>query len=128
MSKVNANIEINVIFADGSQRSAVISQSAVSLVKCYARLMPSLFEGTGFNPLNADASNIVAITRADNDTLHQIPHARQKAIFHLGQMDMQASVCDMLRTMANGAADGIRPGLALAADLVESMEVPNANG
>lgn len=47
----------------------------------------------------------------------------KQAVFRLGQMDMQASVCDMLRAMANGAAEGIRPGLTLAADLVESMEV-----
>ena len=58
----------------------------------------------------------------DNNT------AEEQAIFRLGQKDMQASVCDMLRAMANGAAEGIRPGLTLAADLVESMEVSNEAG
>lgn len=123
MSKANANIKINVVFADGSRRSAVISQGTVNLVKRYARLMPSLFEGTGFNPLNADVSNIVAVTRVDHDIMHQTCSSQRKADFRLGQMDMQASVCDMLRAMANGAAECVRPGLILAADLVESMEV-----
>lgn len=127
MSKANANIRINAVFADGSRRSAVISQSAVSLVKRYARLMPSLFEGTGFNPLNAEVSNIVAVVRADHDIMHQDCSSQREADFRLGQMDMQASVCDMLRAMANGAAEGIRPGLILAADLVESMEVGHAD-
>lgn len=53
--------------------------------------------------------------------------AERQAVFCLGQMDMQASVCDMLRAMANGAAEGIRSGLILAADLVESMEVNHAD-
>lgn len=47
-----------------------------------------------------------------------------QAIFRLGQMDFRASAVDMLWDMADGAADQIRAGLILAADLVESMEVP----
>jgi hypothetical protein len=53
--------------------------------------------------------------------------AEQKAIFRLGQMDMQASVCDMLRHMAEKNTGNVRCFLRLAADLVESMEVPLAN-
>jgi len=54
-------------------------------------------------------------------------HGEKQAIFRLGQMDMRVSTADMLRAMADGAAVGIRPGLILAADLVESMEVMNEN-
>lgn len=125
---MKVNREFNIVLADGSRRSAVIPPGVLTIARRFAREMPSLFEGTGFNPLNADVSNIVAITRADHDTLHQISHASQEAVFRLGQMDMQACVCDMLRAMANGAAEGIRPGLTLAADLVESMEVSNEAG
>lgn len=53
--------------------------------------------------------------------------AEQQAIFRLGQMDMQASVCDMLRAMAEKTDGKTRCSLILAADLVESMEVPIAN-
>lgn len=51
----------------------------------------------------------------------------KQAVFRLGQMDMKASVCDMLRDAANNAVDESRTGLIVAADLVESMEVPNAD-
>lgn len=53
--------------------------------------------------------------------------AEQQAIFRLGQMDMQASACDMLRAMAEKTDGKTRCSLILAADLVESMEVPIAN-
>lgn len=53
--------------------------------------------------------------------------AEHKAIFRLGQLDMQASACDMLRDMS-GRVDGkTRCLLILAADLVGTMEVPVAN-
>lgn len=48
----------------------------------------------------------------------------RKATFRLGQMDMQASVCDMLRAMAKKTDGKTCCMLRLAADLVESMEVP----
>ena len=121
------HIRVNVVYADGFCRPAVISAGAVALVKRYARMMPSLFAGTGFNPLNADISNIIAITRADHEILHQSSGGQRKTDFRLGQMDMKASVCDMLRELANGAADPVSAGLVLAADLVETMEVPYAD-
>ena len=123
----NKHIRVNVVYADGFCRPAVISADTVALVKRYARMMPSLFEGTGFNPLNADVSNIVAIIRTDHDILHHRSSGQRKADFRLGQMDMQASVCDMLRQLADGATDPVSAGLILAADLVESMEVTHAD-
>lgn len=57
----------------------------------------------------------------------EITVAEQQALFRLGQLDMQASVCDMLRAMAEKTDGKTRCSLILAADLVESMEVPLAN-
>lgn len=51
----------------------------------------------------------------------------KQAIFRLGQMDMQASACEMLRKLADAAAPQIKTGLNLAADLVEELEVMNAD-
>lgn len=119
------NIRVNLIYADGSIRPAVISASALDFVKRTARVIPSLFEGAGFNPLSADAENIIAVTRVDHEIMHGHSSSQRKADFRLGQLDMQASVCDMLRELADGAADPVSAGLILAADLVETMEVPN---
>ena len=127
MKTGKVNREFNIVFANGSRRSVVIPPGVLTIARRFAGEMSSLFEGTGFNPLNADVSNIVAVTRADHDIMHQACSGQRKADFRLGQMDMQVSVCDMLRAMANGAAEGIRPGLTLAADLVESMEVDHAD-
>lgn len=121
------NMKVNVIFKDGSSREVIISTSALALVKRLPGPMPSLFEGTGFSLFGAEVANIVAITRSDHDFIRDDPVPRRKAAFRLGQLDMQASVCDMLRQLADGAADPVSAGLILAADLVESMEVPDAN-
>ena len=123
----NKNIRVNLVYADGSTRLATISASAIDFVMRTARMLPYLFEGTGFNPLNADVSNIIAVTRADHDILHQSSGCRRKADFRLGQMDMKESICDMLRDAANNAIDESRTGLIVAADLVETVEVPNAD-
>lgn len=123
----NKNICVNLVYADGSERPATISASAIDFVTRTARMLPCLFEGTGFNPLNADVSNIIAVTRADHDILHQSYGGQRKADFRLGQMDMKASICDMLRDAADNAVDESRTGLIVAADLVETVEVPNAN-
>lgn len=124
---MNKGIEINILFGDGSERKAIITPGAVNIARRFAGMMPSLFEGTGFNPLNADVSNIIAVTRADHDILHQSSGCQRKAGFRLGQMDMKASICDMLRDAASNAVDESRAGLIVAANLVETMEVPNAD-
>lgn len=53
----------------------------------------------------------------------------KEAIFRLGQLDMQASVCDMLETLAKQYEDASSYSYAFlkAAAMVRSMEVPNAN-
>lgn len=126
---MSKSLEINVLFGDGSERRVTVTPTALSLVRRFAGAMPSLFEGAGLNPLAADFDRIVAVSRADHDAIHQIASSVRKADFRLGQMDMKASVCDMLRNLANSVQSGgiARAGLILAADLVESMEVPYAD-
>lgn len=124
---MNDGLDINVLFGDGTERKATITPAALRLVRRFAGSMPSLFDGTGFNPLNADVSNIIAISRADYEILHQSSGGQRRADFRLGQMDMKASVCDMLRDAANNAVDESRTGLIVAANLVETMEVPHAD-
>lgn len=51
----------------------------------------------------------------------------KKAVFRLGQLDMKFSILDILRAAANNAADESRTGLIVAANMVESMEVPHAD-
>lgn len=121
------NLVVDVVFENGKRRRVVITSSVMALVKRAAMVMPHLFEGTGFNPLNADVSDIVAITRADHDILRQVGRPERQACFRLGQMDMQASVCDMLRAMAKKTDGKTCCMMRFAADLVESMEVPVAN-
>ena len=123
----NKNIRVNLVYADGSERPATISASAIDFMTRTARMLPCLFEGTGFNPLNADVSNIIAVTRADHDTLHQSSDGQRKADFRLGQLDMKFSILDMLLDASGNALDESRTGLIVAANLVESMEVPNAD-
>lgn len=78
---MNEGIKVNVLFADGSERKATISPSAISFVKRYARLAPSLFEGTGLHPFDSDFTNIIAVTRTDHDAIHQKSTAHMNSEF-----------------------------------------------
>lgn len=120
--KTSPNVEFDVIYADGIRRRVLITSGTIDLVKRAAMVMPHLFEGTGFNPLNADAFNIVAITRPNHDILHQTDSARQQAIFRLGQMDMRESAAAKLRSAAANVYDIARATLESAADLIDEME------
>lgn len=120
-NKQNArNIPVDVIFENGSRRRVLITSGTLDLVKRAAMVMPHLFEGTGFNPLNAEASNIVAVTRADHDILHQ-GYREQQAAFRLGQMDMQASIADMLTDLADGTQGVVCSTLIDAAQRVRGL-------
>lgn len=120
------NIRCKVLFEDGSEREITITAAAQAMIRKAALTMPFLFDGTGFNPLAGDAARIMAVTRADHDLLHR-PWSQRKTDFRLGQMDMKASVSDMLRDAAANAMDENRRGLIRAADLVKEMEVPHAD-
>lgn len=120
--KTSPNVEFDVIYADGTRRRALITSGTIDLVKRAAMVMPHLFEGTGFNPLNADVPNIVAIARPDHDVLHQTDDARRQAIFRLGQMDMRESAAAKLRDAAANVYGIARATLESAADLIDDME------
>ena len=111
MIKSISNAFADVVLMDGRELHVVAKPSTLGLLSVLAKKTPveTLFD------VHAGASKVAFDSR------------EKEAIFRLGQKDMQASICDMLRSMANGAAEGICPGLTLAADLVESMEVANAD-
>ena len=122
----NKNIRVNLVYADGSARPATISASAIDFVTRTARMLPYLFEGTGFNPLNTDVSNIVAITREDHEILHQSYGGQRKADFRLGQMDMKESIIDMLQHHVDQLDNCLpRATLQAAIDEIRKMEVSN---
>ena len=86
------NVKIKIYFGDGTERAATVTPGAVALIKRCAASLPFIFEGTGFNPLDPLAENIVAVSRADHDLIHTANPAVRKADFRLGQMDMKESI------------------------------------
>ena len=122
VTNTSKDMSFDVIYADGARRRVLITSGTINLLKRAAVTMPWLFEGTGFNPLNADVPNIVAITRPDHDILHQSDNSRQQAIFRLGQMDMRESAAAKLRNAAANVYGIARATLESAADLIDEME------
>lgn len=121
-TKADRIVLFDVIGADGTKIHVPVPPTVFALLRTMgAGLVLDLILENKVNAI------IPVCTQRQNPDLHLVARAEEQAIFRLGQMDMQASVCDMLRAMANGAAEGIRPGLTLAADLVESMEVGHAD-
>ena len=114
------NVEVDVIFGGGTRRRVLITSQSLELAKRAAMVMPHLFEGTGFNPLNAEASVIVAVTRADHDILHECNRERQAA-FRLGQMDMREAAAQMLLDLADGTQGLVCATLVDAAARVRNL-------
>lgn len=111
-----------IIFHNGTGRAVVLFAVAEDILGAidYIGLTKLFVRYISEDPADARTLEVLAkiesiLNLASNET---------QAVFRLGQKDMQASICDMLRDMANGAAAPVRTGLTLAADLVESMEVP----
>lgn len=145
--KVSPNVEFEVIYADGERKRvqegllfgvekdgsmilhngtddaaawfAAADAMLVALNVCDAMpkfVLISLTETQSFNAMKKLAEEV-----------YRRIWLKTPATFRLGQMDMQASVVDMLRDAANEAVDESRCGLTVAANLVEVMEVPNAD-
>lgn len=113
-----------IIFHKGTSRPGVLVASAEDILKYLKLIGPGLKALAVGMCLSPEAE---AALRELTDCYIQLMDPERpvkQAVFRLGQMDMQASVCDMLRDLAQGAADPVSAGLILAADLVESMEVP----
>ena len=117
------NLRVDVLYKNGSRRRVVIPASAITLVKQAAIFRPHVFEGTGFNPMDADACNIVAVTRADHDILHQMEIPKQQAAFRLGQMDMREAAAQMIEDLADGTQGIVCSTLIDAAQRVRKLEV-----
>lgn len=116
------NVEADVIFRNGAHRRVLITSQSIELAKRAAMVMPHLFEGTGFNPLNAEVSSIVAVTRADHDILHQ-GCREQQAVFRLGQMDMREAAAQMLLDLADGTQGLVCATLVDAAERVRNLQL-----
>ena len=101
----------NVVTGDGQELHVAAKPSTLNLLSALAKKVPI----ETFFDTHVETDKVSTASR------------EKEAIFRLGQLDMQASICDMLRELANGAADPVSAGMLLAADLVETMEVPYAN-
>lgn len=116
------NLRVDVLYANGSRRRVIIPASVITLVKQAAIFRPYVFEGTGFNPLDADAANIVAVTRAEHDILHE-SSAKRQAIYRLGQMDMREAAAQMLLDLADGTRGTTCATLIDAAQRVRQLNL-----
>ena len=125
-NKKYESLRVDVLYANGSKRRVVIPASMIIAAKSLAVFRPDMFQGTGFNPLDKDISNIVAVTRAEHDLLHR-PDRRDQASFRLGQMDMQASIADMLEDLADGTQGEVCATLIDAAQRVRNLEVTHGD-
>lgn len=120
------DVKVNVIFDDGTSRGATITGRALDTARFAAMRMPYLFEGTGFNPLNAEASRVVAVARADHDLLHGCGRERQQAIYRLGQMDMREAAAQMLLDLSDGTQGVVCSTLIDAAQRVRDLKLCDA--
>lgn len=127
VKKTPDSMRVDVLYANGSRRRVVIPSGVISFVKQSAISRPYLFHGVGFSPLDADVASIVAVTRADHDISYGYSRSHHQTAFRLGQMDMQASIADMLENLAAGTQSEAFAALINAAQRVRNMEVPIEN-
>lgn len=145
--KVSPNVEFEVIYADGERKRvqegllfgveedgsmilhngtddavvwfAAANAMLVALNTCDAMpkfVLTSLTETQSFHALKKLAEEI-----------HRRIWLKTPATFRLGQMDVLASIRDMLMDAANETADESRYGLIVASNMIATMEVPNAD-
>ena len=126
MGFIQKGIDADLYFGDGSRRRVLITSQSLELARRAAMVMPSLFEGTGFNPLNAEASRVVAVARADHDLLHGCGREQQQAAFRLGQMDMREAAAQMLLDLSDGTQGVVCATLIDAAQRVRDLKLCDA--
>ena len=97
--------------------------SMIIAAKSLAVFRPDMFQGTGFNPLDKDVSNIVAVTRAEHDLLHRPDSRRDRATYRLGQMDLREAAAQMLEDLADGTQGTICSTLIDAAQRVRQLQL-----
>lgn len=119
-------LEIDVLFGDGTKKRVKVHPSAVDWIKYFAGASPSMLEGTGVNQIVSDLSNIVSVSRSDHDLIHSAGSAQSRAAFRLGQMDMKESIIDMLQEHVDFLDNCLpRAILQAAIDEIRKMEVSN---
>ena len=116
-------LRVDILYESGCKRRVVIPRSAIAFVKNLAVFRSDLFQGTGFNPLDADICKIVAVTRADHDILHRPDSRRDRATYRLGQMDMREAAAQMLEDLADGTQGTICSTLIDAAQRVRQLNL-----
>ena len=122
--KKDTNTEFDVIYSDGTRKQVNLRPEALDFLKQLAApVLCSLAGGAGIRSLIESVPNVVAITRADHDFLHGCGRERQQAAFRLGQMDMQASIADMLEDLADGTQGDVCTTLTDAVQRVRDLKV-----
>lgn len=148
--KTTSNMEFDVIYADGTHRHvkegvlhevdgneiifhngtsdpAVIAASAEDILKSLKHMGAGLALLSIKMHLTPESTEVLRELVWFGDDLLNNSSADKQGIFRLGQMDMKFSILDMLRDAADNALDESRTGLIAAANMVVTMEVPNAD-
>lgn len=148
--KTTSNLEFDVIYADGTRRHvkegvlceaagneiifhngtsdpAVVIASAEDILRHLKHMGSGLALLAIKMHLTHESTEVLRELIWFGDDLLNNSSADKQGIFRRGQLDMKFSICDMLRDLAKGATDPVSAGMILAADLVESMEVPYAD-
>ena len=147
--KISENVEFDVIYADGTRHRVkegilfevdgrdMVSHNGTDRLSVLFAVAESALELIDF--IGETKRFAKGLWKASPECLgrkalmkilvafYPLTSQEKQAVFRLGQKDMQASVCDMPRQLADGATDPVSAGLILAADLVEGMEVDHAN-
>lgn len=108
-----SNAFADIVLMDGRELHVAAKPSALDLLSALAKKAPV----ETFFDIRTGASKAASDSR------------EREAIFRLGQMDMQASVCDMLEATGKQYEDATSYSYAFlkAAGMVRAMEVSNAN-
>lgn len=129
--KKDTNTEFDVIYSDGTRKRVNLRPEALDFVQQMTAPVLSALAGGGIRAMIENIPNVVAITRADHAILHRgesvLTAAETQAIFRLGQMDMQASIADMLTDLANGTQGVVCSTLIDAAQRVRNLEVAHGD-
>ena len=120
--KKDTNTEFDVIYSDGTRKRVNLRPEALDFMKQLAApVLCSLAGGAGIRSLIESVPNVVAISRADHNILHQYDRARDQATYRLGQLDMRESIADMLTDLADGTQGVVCSTLIDAAQRVRGL-------
>lgn len=118
-----ADKDDNLIFHQGTSRLSVITAAADDALKYLKHIGPGLKVLAAGMCLDADSA--AALRELVSYALQFMDPERsvKQAIYRLGQMDMQASIADMLADLADGTQGVVCATLIDAAERVRKLEV-----